>query len=154
MQNQLQPQYAALQSSLALNGQDTSTFGGAALGQLMAQGQYQAGQYGLGLEEQQLNNLLNERNNFFGNEGQMAQNVNALNMQNNQFLTGLNSQQIANQNQFNLGSAGMANNFGLGLYQAFQNANDTAYGYQMQQTQRGRRDYLGSAMRLLPGLVA
>lgn len=124
----LNPQLAQLQSSLYQGGQGNSTFGGAALGQANAAGAQSAFTAGLGLYQQNLNNFLNERSNYFGNEGQMAQNANNLDVNRGLSVAGMGNAATAAQNQYNLqkgntlaqlyGSANQnQNQFNLGSYQ-------------------------------------
>lgn len=132
----LKPGLAQTQAGLYANGQADSTFGGAVLGQALAQGAATKMFAGEDLYNSRLQNLLNMRNNFFQNEGQLAQNAESNKIQNSQFNANLgmtNAQMLnnwymqnaqnqnqfnlsnsANQNQYNLASAGMRNNYNMG----------------------------------------
>ncbi len=146
-QNQINPQIQQTASNLALNGQGNSSFGGAQLGAEQAQGQYQAMNAGQGLYNSEIQNLLGERQNFFGTEGQMAQNYGEQQQQQGEFLSGLQSQaNLANnaqQNSYNLQSNENQNQFNSNLYNQFQNAYKTGYGYQQQQNQFNTQGQLG-----------
>lgn len=118
------PQVASQQTANYAQGMQNSTAGGAQVGTLQAQGQAQAGMYGQQYYTNELNNLLNERNNFFGNDVGTTNTVNALTTQAQeanqstdaqlaQALAGFQAENSTNQNQYNLNTTGMANQFGL-----------------------------------------
>jgi hypothetical protein len=104
-------------------GMQNSSAGGAQLGQLQAQGQAQAGLQGQQYYTQALNNFLNTRSNFFGNEGGLAENS-----AQGQLAATQANQQVASQlagyaelapqlaNQYQLAASGMGNQFDLGKY--------------------------------------
>lgn len=131
---QINPQVQQLQAQLFKQGRADSTFGGAQLGQLQAQGALQAYLAGQQRRDSDIQNVLNARQSFFGNEGQMAQNSNQNAMQRGQFLSNFAQQNAQNANQFNMQSAQMRNNFNLA------NFNNQLSGYE-QQKQNNQAQY-------------
>lgn len=88
----------------AQNGQ--STFGSTYLGALDAQGADQAFFSGQQYYNNELNNLLNERNNYFGNDVGTVQNYNNLSVQAQLGADQQNTERIGQMDNFNLGAAG------------------------------------------------
>jgi hypothetical protein len=115
------PSEAQLSTDLYQQGRQNSTFGGAQMGSLQGVNTFNKMKAGGEMYQQAFNNFLNLRSNFFGNEGQMAQNANNANIQ-----RGLG---VANQamNAYQAGS------------QAQNNFNQNAYG-QMLQAQNQREN--------------
>jgi hypothetical protein len=74
------PAEGQLQSQLYSSGRADSTFGGAQLGQLQGMNNLNELQAALGFQSNALENWLKTRQSFFGNEGQMAQNANQMNV--------------------------------------------------------------------------
>lgn len=100
-----QLQSAALHKFMGGNmGDSSSTFGSTMLGSLAAQGANQAFFSGQQYYDDQLNNMLNERNNYFGTSVQLpvTQNNLSANMQNS--TNQINANQLAGLNQFDLGA--------------------------------------------------
>ncbi len=94
-------------------GAGESTFGTTAITNLQSQGANQAFFAGRDYLNQEVNNLLNRRASFFGNEARIPQEQNANDVQRSLGLGSLENQGLGMLNQFNLGSAGALGN----LYQ-------------------------------------
>lgn len=102
----IDPMIAKQQAAYATNGRGTSSFGGAQLGQMQAQGALSALQAGLDISNQRAQLALQKRGSFFGNEGQMAQAAETNKLNRGYQVAGLDLQNAQNQNQFNLGVYG------------------------------------------------
>jgi len=160
VQQQAADEYAA--------GMQNSSFGGALLGTMMAQGRAQAGLAGQQFYTNALNNWLNERASYFGNEintslqSALGENqAQGLQIQNNQnsaqdalTAAGINSNQnlqLANyayqspylQNQYGLNSSQLANNFALGIYGTQAGIYGSQLGYNAQTNATNSRNTLG-----------
>lgn len=100
------PAEGKLSSQLYSHGRMDSTFGGAQMGQMQSMNQLNKFNAGETARQNSFNDFLNLRSNFFGNEGQMAQNANSTNVQRGLGLanSAMNAyaQQSNQQNQFNL----------------------------------------------------
>jgi hypothetical protein len=111
METTARPAEAQLQSDLYSQGRADSTFGGAQMGNLQAGNLLHGWQAGLNQYNDQFNQMLGARASFFGNEGQMAQNANQLNVQRGLSLANnaasLFANQSNNRNNFNLQSYGL-----------------------------------------------
>lgn len=106
-----QPAIANLANSVYNNGQAYGSFGGGAVGQAVAQGGLNEYQAGLDYSQQMYNNVLQGRQSFFAGGPAIAETQNALGVQAGLGIAGLEDQNTQNQNQYNLGSAGMQNGF-------------------------------------------
>lgn len=95
----LNPSLASKNQELYQGGRMNSTFGAAALGQAMAQGEYEAMKAGEDMYNSRFNQQMQRRQSFFGNEGGLAQNYNQLNMQNRTNQANLLAQDSQNKNQ-------------------------------------------------------
>lgn len=118
-QQYINPAVAKEQAKLASSGRGTSTFAGAQLGQMKAQGALSALQAGLDISNQRAQLALAKRGSFFGGEGAMAQQAESNKLQRGTTAANLTLQESQNRNQF-----------GLGVYnqqsQNWWNANSTA----------------------------
>jgi hypothetical protein len=149
-------------------GMQNSSFGGAELGTMMAQGEAQAGLAGQQYYTNALNNWLNTRSNYFGNDIGTAENaaqgqLNAqgLQIQNNQNsaqdalqAAGINSNQnlaLAGyayqspqlENTYGLNASNLANQFALGEYNTGAGIYGSQLGYNAQTNQTNTQGELG-----------
>ncbi len=126
-QQNILPQLASAQSQLYNNGQNYGSYGGALLGQLLAQGQLSKFQAGLQQAQQNYNNLLSGRQSYFAggptvaatqneNSVQRGLGVASLQSQNAGMLNNYNLAGNQGQNSYGLSATGMANNFNQGNY--------------------------------------
>lgn len=113
-QQYVDPSVENAKSELFSQGRSNSTFGGAVLGQAIAQGDYQTMMAGNELQNQRLGNLLNMRSSFGGLEGNMATTAAGINSGFKNTQASLLAQDSANKNNFNQGvwAAGLQNNLG------------------------------------------
>lgn len=93
-----------------LSGNADSTFGATALTNLAVQGRNQAFFAGEDFRNRRVTELLNRRQSFFGNEGRIAQEQNALGIQRDLGVENLRGQRMGILNQFNLSKAGILGN--------------------------------------------
>lgn len=84
----------------------SSTFGSTYLGSMQAQGEDQAFFSGQQYYDNELNNTLNERNNYFGNDVQVPEQYNALSVQGQLGADQQNTERLGQLDNFDLGAAG------------------------------------------------
>lgn len=106
-QQYINPQLAAAKAATSNAGQSYSSYGGARIGQLEAQGQLSKFQAGLEASQQVYNNLLAGRQSYFAGGPRIVQEQNALDVQRGLGVAGLQSQNYDSQNRFNLGVYGI-----------------------------------------------
>lgn len=99
-------------------GDSNSTFGSTYLGSMAAQGSNQAFFAGQDYYNQQLQNMLNERGSFFGNDVNALQQQNQLGVSAQLGAAGLNQSALQGLNNFNLGSANTLAGIGQNQMQA------------------------------------
>lgn len=95
----------------SLSGNANSTYGATAISNLQARGADQAFFSGEDYRNQLINQTLARRDSLFGNEGRIAQEQNALDVNRGLGIEGINSQRLGMLNNFQLGSAGILGNF-------------------------------------------
>jgi hypothetical protein len=148
------PSEAKLSTDLYQGGRQNSTFGGAQLGTLQAGNNFNKMQAGQAMYQNAFSNFLNLRNNFFGNEGQMAQNANQANI--NRGLGVANQSMNAYQN-----NAQAQNQYNMNAYQTMlqaQNQRENQQFNQIQSINQNREQdrsfhpaYNGIGMGVTPG---
>lgn len=95
------PQIANTEAQIGANGQQYSSYGGGLIGQLKSQGALDTFNAGLNASQQAYNNLLQGRQSLFSGGIGLAQDQSNLNVQRGLGIAGLQSQNTANENQFN-----------------------------------------------------
>lgn len=118
------PAIAAAEAQIGTTGQQYSSYGGGLVGQLRSQGQLDKFSAGLGASQQAYNNLLQGRQSLYAGGIGLAQDQGNLNVQRGLGIAGIQSNNAANENQFNQGiygigsqNTGYQNSFNLNNYQ-------------------------------------
>lgn len=131
-QQYINPQLQLARAQTSDNGQSYSSYGGARIGQLEAQGQLNKFQAGLEASQQVYNNLLAGRQSYFQGGPRIVQEQNALDVTRGLGVAGIQSQNYDSQNDFNLGvfgvqsqNTGNQNSFNQGNYQIGSNNANT-----------------------------
>ena len=106
---QLAPQLASEQTALQQQGRDNSSFGGAELGQMLAQANTQKTLYGQQYYTNALNNLMNARQSFTQGSYNPAETQSNANVQRGLGVAQIEQNANQNQNQYNLGATQAAN---------------------------------------------
>lgn len=113
LQNQVMPQVSQAQSQMQQGGQNYGSYGPAMAGQMQAQGQQEAFQAALAANQQAYNDVLSGRQSYFGGGPATAQAQNLASIQQGEAVTNANLANAQMANQYDLGAAGMQNQFNL-----------------------------------------
>jgi len=116
------PQIAAAEAQIGTTGQQYSSYGGGLVGQLRSQGQLDKFSAGLGASQQAYNNLLQGRQSLYAGGIGLAQDQGNLNVQRGLGIADLQSNNAANENQFNQGIYGIGSQ-NTGYQNSFNQAN-------------------------------
>lgn len=103
----IQPQVDQERIAQQQSGNGDSTYGATAVSNLQARGSDQAFFSGEDYRNQLINQTLARRDSLFGNEGRIAENQNALDIQRGLGVEGIDTQRLGMLNQANLGEAGI-----------------------------------------------
>lgn len=125
-QQNISPAIEQMRANLGINGQSSSSFGGAALGQLAGQGQMDKFNAGLNFAQQLFGNQVQGRQSYFSGGPSVSQNQNQADVSRGQNVFAGQQQNANMQNQYNLDSADMANGFQSNAYQGLNNYNQGA----------------------------
>jgi hypothetical protein len=119
LQNQVQPQVSAAQAQMQSGGQNYGSYGPAMAGQMMGQGQQSAFQAALAANQQQFQDVLGGNQAYYQGPAALSAQQGNLQVQSQLEQAALNNtMNIANMesaNQYDLGAAGMQNQYNLQL---------------------------------------
>lgn len=122
-QQYINPQVAQAQADASSGGQSYSSYGGAHIGQIQAQGQLAKFQAGLQAAQQVYDNTLAGRQSYFQGGPRITQEQNALDVTRGLGVAGIQSQNFGSQNNFNsdifrsqVMASGNQNSFNQGIY--------------------------------------